>query len=59
MRYINESQYQDWLQAYMVARVKDPHQLFAELQGISRTDAKELCYQVMFSSPFLKNHLTN
>jgi hypothetical protein len=37
----------------------DPHKLFAELEGISRESAKELCYKVLYSSEFINSYVEN
>lgn len=37
----------------------DLHQEFADLLGVDRQSAKEECYKIMFSSPFLKLTINN
>lgn len=41
--------YNDWFQAYIVEEHPDPHLEFSELQGISRIEAKKLCYKVAYT----------
>ncbi len=50
---------EDWTASYLQEDHKDPHQIFADLQGISRQSAKVLCYRVIWQSKFMKNVLNN
>lgn len=47
-----------WVEAYLVQGANmdvDSHQAFADGLGISRHEAKCLCYQYMHTQPFLRN----
>ncbi len=53
-----EEEYLDYVQVYLLSGYNmtdvDLHQRFADLRGISRQEAKALCYTVQYSIPFLK-----
>lgn len=56
MNIITQEMKDAWVEVYFKNNLmKDPHQEFADKLGISRIDAKELCYKVIFSSEFLSN----
>ena len=56
MREISEDTLNHWVQVYIlgVGKVEDLHQEFAEHVGLERQDAKGLCYEIMYSVPFLR-----
>ena len=44
-----------WQNTYMcLEEVEDRHSMFASKLGIERQAAKELCYKIMWSVPFMK-----
>jgi len=47
----------NWAEAYLNDSVEDPHSLFAELEGITRYEAKGLCYRILWTSKILKGFL--
>lgn len=42
-----------WGKAYLTIN-EDPHQAFANLLGITRQEAKELCYRMIWESRLLR-----
>ena len=49
---------QEWLEVYCSSiNIPDPHQAFATLIGVSRDEAKVICYKIMFQIPFLTKTL--
>lgn len=37
-----------WIKCYLDETIEDPHSAFAELLGIPRQEAKQLCYKFMY-----------
>ena len=63
MEYSKEEQKAIWFEVYLKERnpqLKDAHQYFADWLGIPRSEAKQLCYEIMgtCTSPMMVNFQT-
>jgi len=57
MKYSQET-LNNWTKAYLNNHGEDPHSLFAELEGlVARNCAKKRCYEIMWSSNLIRDHL--
>lgn len=50
--------YEAWSEAYL-KNCQDPHKVFSEILGITRSEAKRLCYQLMWDSEFIRAYVRN
>lgn len=48
-----------FMNAYVTGKSEDPHKVFADDLGISRSDAKVLCYKTLYESKFLRTWAEN
>lgn len=50
---------QVWAECYLTNKYEDPHKAFSMKLEISRTEAKQLCYEILYGSKFIQSYVAN